>query len=332
MSKPYRVVVSEQQARARERAANSRAGRARLDKLATQHRVPSFTPIDTSVEKPKLLLPPGIGDIHWVMLKMQSFIEKYLNGRKPEIWVCSPDGSMDRAAEYVQRVPFVTFGGYFNISANIRLFLDVAVNGAILKNWSGFDYFFGMNKEIGLGKPLSEIWPELASDHDYPIIVTEQDKAEVEALKLPEPFVLTSFYSRSFYVAWDKVLSGKLVIKKLVADGKVNVAMTGAPWDLSLGDAYFKGLPAINIVGRTSLGCLLALFHKAAAFVGHAAGNGMIAQHMGCPTVLLWGADFHKGMRTNFVEPSKIGGVYRVIDITRSDANIVAEEVYRACR
>ena len=61
----------------------------------------------------KILTIPGIGDIHWVMLKLESWIAKNCPGEIPEVHVWNFDGR-PRSEDFVKRIPFVKFGGYFN--------------------------------------------------------------------------------------------------------------------------------------------------------------------------------------------------------------------------
>ena len=80
----------------------------------------------------RILTICGIGDIHWVMLKMESFIEQNCKGTIPEITIWNFDGR-PRADGFVSRIPFVKFAGYDNEPMNNiqkRLFHQVYIDGS----------------------------------------------------------------------------------------------------------------------------------------------------------------------------------------------------------
>src|SRR3990167_4343895 len=68
--------------------------------------------METVVMKTRILVPPGIGDIYWVLVKLRSFIET--NGLEtPELTVVShPDefGSHLRSIDFLKMVPWVAIG------------------------------------------------------------------------------------------------------------------------------------------------------------------------------------------------------------------------------
>ena len=62
------------------------------------------------MKAPRILLPSGIGDIHWVLVKLQAFIQA-LGCPPPELWIAD-DVARRRSLEFLRLVPWVVAGGY----------------------------------------------------------------------------------------------------------------------------------------------------------------------------------------------------------------------------
>ena len=110
----------------------------------------------------KILVIPGIGDIHWVLLKMESFIKKNCKGEIPEVWVWNFDGR-PRSGEYIERIPFVKFGGYLNkpMDMDKYRFEESYMRGdpaySIIPKFHGFDYYMCFNGMLRVGLPWNDI-------------------------------------------------------------------------------------------------------------------------------------------------------------------------------
>lgn len=272
---------------------------------------------------PKILVAPGSGDIHWVMLKMESFIEsRFAEGAgKPEIWVWCEAKSTRRAREYVERIPFVKWGGYFDATEHRAMGDSVFVKGKpwVVKNWEGFDYFIAFNAPLGEGASLESLFPECDVNWNYELRLTKEDLAYGEQIKKAHgKYVGISFFGHSFYKGWlDKFTKAQIhdLLGQIYARG-YQVVLTGAKWDVS----FMRSIEVtwdINLTGETTMGQLLGLMKSASAFVGFAAGNGMLAQHLGTKTFMLWHPrQWTPEFMTNWVDPKKIeNGTYHALDI-----------------
>jgi len=271
---------------------------------------------------PKILVAPGSGDIHWVMLKLESFIKsRFAEGAgKPEVWVWCEADSTKRSEDYVRRIPFVTFGGYFDGKPHQAFGSQVFIRGKpwCVKNWEGFDYFVAFNAPLGEGKSLESLWPECDVNWNYPLELTDADrKYGLDFLLEHGAYVPVSFFGHSFYKKWLNDFSVPQIRKLLnaISDRGLKVVLTGAKWDIP----WMRNLHSaeyINLVGETTMGQLLGLMRQGEAFVGFAAGNGMLAQHLGTKTFMLWHPrQWTPAFMTNWVEPKKNDTVYHALDI-----------------
>lgn len=196
---------------------------------------------------PTILLLPGIGDIIWALTKMESFIEKELQGRKPDVWIWDLDGRK-RSIELLQSVPFVNAKGYFECHMrllerddypSLEVFRQAYLfqGPSLWKNYLGFDYFICPNGEMRtLGKNLEEILPEFETNWRFPLL---PDPAATNlGMSLSErggPFVILFISSMGMFSNWVEHLgSGKIarMIAEKVHEEDIDVYLMGSEWDI----------------------------------------------------------------------------------------------------
>ena len=278
---------------------------------------------------PKILVAPGSGDIHWIMLKMESLIRAQ-GWEKPEIWVWSENKKTERSEGYVRRIPFVKWGGYFRAEKHVAMGQRVFVQGKpwVMWDWNGFDLFLAFNAPLGWGTNIAKLCTGWDINWNYKLEPTLDDLAFASEISLNrKPLVLVSFFSHSFYKGWLKHF-GISHIQSLLERLRVNytVVLTGREWDTFTSAQGGSG--DVNLVGKTSMGQLLGLCLRARAFVGFAAGNGMLAQHLNCPTFMLWSPDqWHPDFATNWVDPARRGTIYHPLSIKAPCINYIMEKL-----
>jgi len=257
------------------------------------------------------------------MLKMQSIIKNQFEGEIPEVWVWSENQKTERSEGYVRTLPFVKWGGYFRAEKHVAVGQQVFVHGKpwIMDNWNGFDLFVAFNAPLGWGTHISKIVPRWDINWDYPMQLDLEDARYARQFSEDhKPFVMVSFFGHSFYQGWLKRFTSK-DIRNLLGRlrERYTVVLTGREWDTFM--SAHRGPGDVDLVGKTSMGQLLALMKEARAFVGHAAGNGMLAQHLNCPTFMLWDMQqWHAHFATNWVSPNKLADcTYRALDIRKPD-------------
>ena len=285
---------------------------------------------------PKILVAPGSGDIHWVMLKMESIIEQHFKGETPEVWVWSESRRTERSEGYVKRIPFVKWGGYYHASPlDVKVGQQVFVAGKpwLFKPWRTFDMFVAFNAPLGWGTNIAKLMTNCDINWNYELRLTQEDLAY--GLKLLEqigPYIPVSFFGHSFYSKWLQIFNRKHISDLLAKLRKTHtVVLTGREWDAKFMSAI-GGAGDIDLTGKTSMGELLGLCNAASAFVGFAAGNGMLAQHLGTPTFMLWdSAQWHPDFATNWVDPERRkNGTYHALDIRNPNiTNYIGEKLER---
>jgi hypothetical protein len=264
------------------------------------------------------------------MLKMESLIQRR-GWERPEVWVWSENRKTERSEGYVRRLPFVKWGGYFRAEQHVAVGQQVFVHGKpwLMENWNGFDVFVAFNAPLGWGTHITKICPGWDINWNYDLRVTEDDLAYANEFKSRwGPYVLTSFFGHSFYSGWLKHFTTNDIRKLLTAiAARYTVVLTGREWDEPFMQALGVG-GCVNLTGKTSMGQLLGLTKEARAFVGFAAGNGMLAQHLGCPTFMLWSPDqWHPDFATNWVDPSRRGTTYHPLSIKAPCVGYILERL-----
>jgi hypothetical protein len=269
---------------------------------------------------PKVLVAPGSGDIHWAMLKMESIIEQEFGGVKPEVHVWCEAHSTKRSQGYVERIPFVKWGGYFEAKPHHAFGSQVFVRGNpwFVKDWEGFDLFIALNAPLGAGEPLEIIGPQWKINWDYELKLRGADLRYGKKLHRKHgEYVPVWFCGHSFYKGWlDKFTIAQMhdLVEKIEQSGR-KVVLTGAKWDVPF-MRQFANANRVDLVGKTTMGELLGTLKYADAYVGHAAGQGMLAQHMGTNTFLLWHPhQWTPGFMNNWVQPGKIKTTYHGLDL-----------------
>jgi hypothetical protein len=151
----------------------------------------------------RILVLPGMGDIHWVALKLRAFCESQ-GIEKPELWIWDIDGRK-RSLEFVQRLPMATAGGYWEqaLTADIRpaFFGSYMRPGAdVVPGFMGFDWFLCFNGSLRWGRNLErDILPGLAADWGYELAQTREEAMLGEAFRATGRYVLLYFSGHGMF-------------------------------------------------------------------------------------------------------------------------------------
>ena len=264
----------------------------------------------------RILTIPGIGDIHWVMLKMEDFIKQHCPNEKPEIHIWNFD-KRPRSGDFVKRIPFVKFGGYFDAPIDVgkRIFDASYMHGghSHVEGFLGFDHYLCVNGGLRVGHRIENILPQYKINWDYEI--------NTDGCNTPikEPYIIFYFSDHGMFKEWIRHMPAKKIKELLNGIKGYKLVLTGSSWDKPFNDLV-ENENVINMCGDTSLDELLGLIKGASAFVGWCGGNTIISQHLNTPTLMLWSNYFeHKSFQTNWVSPEKIDTVYKPMNVEGLD-------------
>jgi hypothetical protein len=272
----------------------------------------------------RLLLPPGMGDIHWIATKIES-LKKKLGIREVVGDVWDNDGR-PRGMDFLRRVPFITPGEYFHRGIGApeapthpqtqALFNAGLINA--LGPLPNHDAAIVFNGSLEKGKSMTtEILPFFDVNWDYEVTVREE---ELDYAKQYGRYVLCYFSNHGMFPHWTRHLSVSSIrsmIDAVTRKLKCSVILTGSSWDRPFNQTLGQGRHILNLTGETDTGQLFGLIKGAHAFIGFCGGNTMMSVHFKTPTVILWSKRFfpHQGFRTNWCRPDSVGNYYMPVNV-----------------
>lgn len=290
-----------------------------------------------AVDRPlKLAVASGIGDIHWMFLKLRGLLKSTGNDKhKPIIYVCSGHPSRDRTADFVRMIPWVEFGGYFDIREREKN--DIAhqmfLRGILHKNKFGMDAFFSVNTLMEMGMQMDDIFPQAGpTDWDYPLNLRTEPVQEL--LDQSVRHVAVIFYKAGYYKEWWEKCHPCLYINELAErlQPDQKIAILGAGWDdkeaLEIVKLTKKSSKLINLSGKTTFQQVMHVIKTADGFFGHPSGLGILAQHIKRPTTLIWGPHWQWGsnFESSWARPDmKSQGKYLARRVEEDPSKVVSD-------
>jgi len=278
----------------------------------------------------RIFLPPGIGDLHWIMMKMRSFTQLHLGGQRPDVWLMDA-GDKNRASEYVARCPSVRYCGTYGPQWGGWLHMEMLHRSGVLQNTDGFDWILCANPHLERDGNLATWLPDCEIAWEYELEERDGDADLAEEVLADGPYVLASFFRDGWYA--DHYLSHFDTVRIAAALRQIarrhRVLLTGASWDIPfLSEIAVASGVSVELVGKTSCAQLLSLLRRCSGYVGHPAGNGIMATHFRVPTVLLWSSTRHRhALWHSWVRPGDHGIRYQALDVV----GLSIDQVVEAC-
>lgn len=290
----------------------------------------------------RFLMLPGMGDIYWVMVKMQSFMQKNnIESAEVDIWDFD---DRPRSIEYIDRIPFVQRGGYFkNKEYRDTVFRESYHDGprSIFPNYKGYDYYFAVNGVLRVGHTLDDPALDIGqyqSDWYFPFFMSLEEQATGERFRAEHgPFIMTHFSNLGMFRHWERCLPPAQaydILEHLHRLRGKRIVLTGKYWDSEYNQELMKldrGRILIDMVDKTPLPDFLGLMRASDGMFGWCGGNTVKSTYFKRPTVMLWN-DYFPDERffANCCPPDSLNQWYWPLNISRCDAKTVLDTVLRA--
>lgn len=276
-----------------------------------------------------VLLPPGLGDSHWVFLKLQGFLAAR-GFQSADAWVWDLGGPR-RSKEYIQRIPFVRFVDYIDLRPNhkeINRLVHIPDAVSFLEGRWGFDFTIALNGWLEEGKDIAQAVDGSAVNWDYEIAETQAEQKFAAWHRDRGPWIVLYFSALAqAFQNWVKFVTPQRVTSLVASLQEIwphhRFLFVGLPWDSGFAEKV-RGTGIECLVGKTNPDEYFALLRGAGGAIGFANGNTILTTHFGVPTVMIWSSDRfpHMGFRTNWVRP---GSAYLPVEIEDFEPSRIAD-------
>jgi len=245
-------------------------------------------------------MPPGIGDLHWIMSKLESFKEKNGIKKVKAVMNLGETGSKsihDCSLDYLKLVPLVDEAETITPIIPFEYALAGGSGTPLFKNHGGCDYMIEFNSYLEKGINLKDILPEYETNFDYPIKKPRKSEKFVESLKksIGGKLVLlftasvegNNVWARDLWTPRDWMELARKIYKKTAC----KPVLIGGRWDRNYADELqVLDVDKIihDIVGKTSVADLFALIRKASVLVAYQCGVVMMATKFRTPVAGFW--------------------------------------------
>lgn len=312
----------------------------------------------------RFLLPQGIGDSVWALLKIQDIAKKLGDG-VVDVYLntSNTDYRENRAVDFINRFSFVNKVGQLvtPITKDVYPPLDkdgyyVYLDDGPPKNGLDVDYILIPNRILERGLRIENWMPDFDVNWDIMNDFRFTDSELRLAEDLRREFEYCVFYlgpetgntvdghnRNSLWRPEDWAELGKFVTEKL----NLKVIVVGARYDFDYWMKYVRPLVKdqswIDLIGATEIAATYAVCKKARFVISYQSGIGIVSEYMGVPAALWWRqkgdsispypnfyTSFEEAMNGAWSPPETLAaGKHMALYYGRHDAKFVCEEIVR---
>lgn len=283
-----------------------------------RHPIPSKTVFYLSKpiqKRPTILVPPGMGDSYWSMVKMQSFLrEEKID--MPDI--CIGAGRERKYDGHIRAVPFLKLFPFVNATGGHISIKDIKKGNKIWKEAYAergrtvfrdifdHDYMLSFNGHIRWGFQLEDIDPQYECNWHPPMFVSlEQEKYKKQCMEKYGKYICIYLPLYGHYSKWLDEFSLEDIIKsinKLTSKCKLMPVLVGAQWDaddktLTKSKGSIDNL--IDLTGKTDVQEVLGCLSGSQLVFGFPSGLTFTSTVMRKKTLIVWNDFYEIGIPGN---------------------------------
>jgi SAM-dependent methyltransferase len=274
-----------------------------------------------------ILVPPGVGDIYWSLLKAKSFCEQGGYGQ-PDIYISSPmKNARDRSIDYVRMCSWCNAAGYLKHDHEGKIWKEAYMHDGrtIFDNVVGCDKFIAYNGVMRYGASLSAVDPHLEPQWYFPMFESLEEQAAIDRYQNRYGrYVVCYIVPHGTYKRWLDEFDIKktyVALREISDRLKANVVLVGAAWDRGKLDKILlriqkaEGTNFIyNEVGRTSLEDVFGMMKGSIGVVGYLSGITIMSTRFKVPTLMLWNSYYHPDFWWHSCPPDSRDVWYTALD------------------
>ena len=249
-------------------------------------------------KRTSILLPPGIGDAYWSLVKLPGFM-KDLKVESVDLYVSDPD-SRQRSLEFIRKIPWGSAAGYKKHSVQSPQFHEAYMKDAryLFQNVVGCDYFMAFNGVMRFGRDLDLVEPGWGAEW-FPRMFhsKEEQAAEQKYRDRFGPYVVAYFVEHGMYTHWLKQMPVADIAESLrsIKELGFEVVFMGAEWDRNHLPSMLAGaIGGADLCGQTTIDEMFGLLRGARGVIGWPAGNTIMATVLQKETLLFWNQYFDR--------------------------------------
>ena len=273
-------------------------------------------------------LESGVGDVYWVLLKLQDFVEKN-NIEKLKVYVQQCE-NFNRNWTLIESFPFVESVEY------VPLDVGRVVNGvsrtATVKTKDGkterLDYYFCLSDILIHGHRVETWLPEYKTDWNVKFKM-DKPKGFVKKSPMVSIFASSEGLAKAWLNGFEREQWARL-IDKLYGLG-YNPVLIGVEWDKEYSEEILKllakGTKCTSMVGKTTLPEVLYILKESDMMIGAISGMTIMANHYRTPTVALYPEAYKREFAYTWIPPG-----YEDYLPIQSNANITDEIMGKASK
>lgn len=286
---------------------------------AISHPIPSKIVVEAErvpETRPQILVPPGIGDALWSVVKLPGFL-KHHGLTMPDVWVQDAGGPR-RTRPFLRTLPFLHAAGYKALSDKDPVFHEAYMQNArtVFEGVADTDYFIAYNGILRHGRRLDAVDREYGCDWRPRMHISKEALRFCDQLQGGGRYILTYYAEAGMYRRWLAECPAAQIVRileRVAAQYEAQIVFMGAPWDRGqVGREIARTHPEwIDLIGATSYDQMVGAILGAHAVVGFPAGNTILATVLNRPTVLFWNRYFDRRFWTSSCPPD---APYRALD------------------
>lgn len=268
-------------------------------------------------QRPQILVPAGIGDAYWVLVKLRGFLRKKGLGL-PDVWV--QENGPKRTEPFLRTIPFIKAAGYQTIPARYRNVWHEAYmkdgNTVFRSPWPGTDWFIAYNGVLRFGRSLEDVDKPFGCEWRFPMHFSKTSRAYMERMVQGGPYMVVYLVDAGMYSRWWAEFGPQRMYEALKAVERelgLRIVFVGAEWDKkSTGYVMCEREPTwVNLITKTSYEELAGVLRGASVVFGWPSGATLLPPVWDVPTLLVWNQYFKSAFWRNSVPPD---APYRAVD------------------